>query len=85
MVSGRPTSTMGVDAPYVRKPMRSTSVTRSLTMLLLRHPRLLRLSKPVTARLYRGLPTGYPQLMSGGDAAVRNARKPSVRGSKTDG
>jgi hypothetical protein len=53
-------------------------------MFLVQHPRLLRLSKPVTMRLYRGLPTAYPQLMSGGDAGVRTVRKLNVKRESTD-
>lgn len=53
----------------------SISVTRRATIVLLRHPRTLRLTLRVFPSLIRNLPTAYPRLMSGTDASAIAVRK----------
>ena len=75
MVRDTLTLDITVDAKGVLRLMPSISVTRRLTISLLRHPRVLRKVYPLYKVLYRSLPTGYPQLMSGTDAGAKRVRR----------
>jgi hypothetical protein len=55
--------------------MPNISVTRQLVIVMLKHPRLLRLVHPVYQKLYRYLPTDYLPLMSGMVVAASDVEK----------